>query len=153
MTIERILVPVDFSKGSMNALKYATALGTSLKAELQLLHVVDQTYLASAPELMLANPKLATLLQEQWRAAEAQLAQIAADLKKHGRPVRALTKRGSPAQVIVDTARRGGVDLIVMGTHGRTGLAHALLGSVAERVVRTARCAVLTVRYSARKRP
>ncbi len=152
MAIQRILVPVDFSKDSLNALKYAAELGTSFQAELQLLHVVDQTYLATSPELMMANPKLAKLLQEQWQVSEAQMARVTADLAKKGRPVRHLMKRGSPSQVIVDTAKRSGVDLIVMGTHGRTGLAHVLIGSVAERVVRMARCPVLTVRYSPRKR-
>jgi nucleotide-binding universal stress UspA family protein len=80
------------------------------------------------------------------------MARLAADLGKKGRSVRTLTKRGSPAQVIVDTAKRNGADLIVMGTHGRTGLAHMLIGSVAERVVRTAHCPALTVRYARRKR-
>jgi nucleotide-binding universal stress UspA family protein len=152
MAIKRILVPVDFSKDALNALRYATHLGAALKAEIQLLHVVDQSYLATTPELMMANPKLAKLLQEQWQAAEAQLAQVAADLARKGRPLRRLLKRGSAVQIIVDTAKRSGVDLIVMGTHGRTGVAHALIGSVAERVVRMARCPVLTVRYAPRKR-
>jgi nucleotide-binding universal stress UspA family protein len=151
MAITRILVPIDFSKDSLNALRYATNLATSLNAELRLLHVVDQTYLAAAPELTVANPKLAKLLQEQWQAARKQLARVAADLAKKGHRVSPLMTRGSSAQVIVDTAKRHGVDLIVMGTHGRTGLAHALIGSVAERVVRTARCPVLTVRYTPRK--
>ena len=152
MAITRILVPVDFSKDSLHALAYASELGDALQAGLRLLHVVDQTYLANAPELMAANPKLAKLLEEQWQTAEAQMARITAELEKKGRAVRPLLKRGSPAQVIVDTAKRGGADLIVMGTHGRTGLAHMLIGSVAERVVRTARCPVLTVRYAARRR-
>jgi universal stress protein A len=152
MAIKRILVPVDFSKDSLRALAYAGDLGASLNSELQLLHVVDQTYLATAHELMAANPKFAKLLAEQWQAAAAQMARITAALKKKGRPVRPLIKRGSPAQVIVDTAKRNGAELIVMGTHGRTGLAHMLIGSVAERVVRTARCPVLTVRYTPRRR-
>ena len=152
MAIKRILVPIDFSRDSVHALAYASDLGAALNAELRLLHVVDQTYLATAPELMMANPKFAKLLEDQWRAAEAQMARIAADLGKKGRAVRPLMKRGSPAHVIVETAKRSGVDLIVMGTHGRTGLAHVLIGSVAERVVRTARCPVLTVRYSPRRR-
>jgi len=152
MAITRILVPIDFSKDSLNALRYATQFGTAVNATLELLHVVDQTYLATAPELTAANPKLARLLQEQWQAAGKQLARVAADLAKNGYGVRPRMARGSPARVIVDTARRHGIDLIVMGTHGRTGLAHAFIGSVAEHVVRTARCPVLTVRYTPRKR-
>jgi nucleotide-binding universal stress UspA family protein len=61
-------------------------------------------------------------------------------------------KRGSPAQAIVDTAKSSAADLIVMGSHGRTGLVHMLIGSVAERVVRIASCPVLTVRHGTSKR-
>jgi universal stress protein A len=151
MAVKRILVPVDFSKDSLHALAYAGDLAKSFGAELRLLHVVDQTYLANAPEFAFANPKLAKLLEEQWQAAQAQMTRIGADLAKKRQRVRILMKGGSPAQVIVDTARSSAADLIVMGSHGRTGLAHMLIGSVAERVVRIASCPVLTVRYGAKK--
>jgi universal stress protein A len=152
MAVKRILVPVDFSKDSLHALAYAGDLAKSFGAELRLLHVVDQTYLANAPEFPVANPKLAKLLEEQWQAAQAQMTRIGADLAKKRQRVRILMKGGSPAQVIVDTARSSAADLIVMGTHGRTGLAHMLIGSVAERVVRTASCPVLTARHAVSKK-
>jgi nucleotide-binding universal stress UspA family protein len=63
-----------------------------------------------------------------------------------------MVKGGVPARVIVDTAKSAGADMIVMGTHGRTGLAHMLIGSVAEKVVRTAGCPVLAVRRAVRKK-
>jgi nucleotide-binding universal stress UspA family protein len=151
MAVKRILVPVDFSKDSLRALAYAGDLAKSFGAELRLLHVVDQTYLANAPEFSFANPKLAKLLEEQWQAAQAQMIRIGADLGKKRQRVRILMKGGSPAQVIADTARSSAADLIVMGTHGRTGLAHMLIGSVAERVVRIASCPVLTVRHGTSK--
>jgi universal stress protein A len=151
--MKRILVPVDFSSDSLRALAYARGLVTRLRAELLILHVVDQTYLAGTSELYRANPALAKLLDEQWRSGNAQVGRLAADLKSEGLRVRSLIKRGAPAPVIVDTAKRTGTDLIIMATHGRTGLAHVLIGSVAEKVVRAAGCPVLTVRRVARKGP
>jgi nucleotide-binding universal stress UspA family protein len=151
MAVKRVLVPVDFSTESHRALAYAREFVKRLRAELLILHVVDQTYLAGTPELYVANPELAKLLDEQWRSCNAQLQHAAAHLRKEGLRVRSLINRGAPAPVIVDTAKRTATDLIIMATHGRTGVAHALIGSVAEKVVRTASCPVLTVRHAARK--
>lgn len=146
MAIKRILAAIDFSQDSLHALAYARDLSRALRAELLLLHVVDQTYLAGVPELRLANPALAKLLDDQWQIAQTHVARLGACLERKGQLLQTLTKRGSPAQVIADTAKRTAADLIVMGTHGRTGLTHMLLGSIAEKVVRTAACPVLTVR-------
>lgn len=153
MAITRILVPIDFSPDSLHAVTYGGDLAKRLGAELVILHVVDQTYLAGTRELYFANPEFAKILDEQWRIANAQLDRAGADLQKHGHRCRTLMQRGVPAQVIVDTANDEGTDLIVMGTHGRTGLAHMLIGSVAERVVRSAHCPVLTLRRAARRAP
>jgi universal stress protein A len=152
MAIKRILVPTDFSPDSLHALAYARDLSRAFHAELLLLHVVDQTYLAGAPGLRVANPALAKLLDDQWQIAKTHMARLGADLESKGQRLQTLTKRGSPAQVIADAAKRAAADLIVMGTHGRTGLSHVLLGSVAEKVVRTAACPVLTVRRAVGKR-
>ena len=153
MSVKRILAPIDFSPDSLRALAYARTLAKRFRAELVALHVVDQTYLAGAPELTIANPRLAEILHEQWQLATAQAERLGAQLKKQWRRSRILLKRGTPSQTIVDTARRSGADLIVMATHGRTGLAHVLIGSVAERVVRHAHCAVLTVRRGSLRPP
>jgi nucleotide-binding universal stress UspA family protein len=91
------------------------------------------------------------LIEEQRRLGEQQLARIGADLEKKGQRFRALIKSGSPPQQITDTAKRQHVNLIIMATHGRTGLAHMFMGSVAEKVVRTASCPVLTVRAAAKQ--
>lgn len=143
MRIKRMLVPVDFSTHSLEALAYARRLAQRLGADLLLLHVAEPVYLAE-PNVVSAD--LTTLLDEQIRIANEQLARISADLRKEGRRVRTLVECGVPAQVIVETADNTGTDLIVLATHGRTGLSHMLIGSVAERVVRMARCPVLTVR-------
>ncbi len=152
MRIKRILTPIDFSPDSLHALRYACGLAAELGAQLLVLHVVDQTYLAATRELRVANPALAKLLDEQWESAHTQMARVAAGLMHRVPHCRTLVQRGSPPHMIVTTAQRSGADLIIMGTHGRTGLAHLLIGSVAERVVRSARCPVLTVRRPVRKR-
>lgn len=152
MAVKRILAPIDFSPDSLRALAYARTLAKRFHAELVALHVVDQTYLAGAPELTIANPRFAEILHAQWRLANARTERLSAQLKKQWRRSRILLKRGTPSQAIVDTARRSGADLIVMATHGRTGLAHVLIGSVAERVVRHAHCPVLTVRRASPRR-
>ena len=149
MPIKRILVPVDFSDDSLRALDYAADFVKPLKAEVQLLYVVEPIYYAMPAPMDATSPNLALLLDEQQRSGTVLLARVAAKLRKQGHKVRALLKTGSPATVIVDTAKRLKADLIIMSTHGRTGLAHVLLGSVAQRVVCMAPCPVLTVRRKA----
>jgi nucleotide-binding universal stress UspA family protein len=151
MAFKRILVPVDFSEDSLSALAYAGDLARTSNAELQVLYVVEPVYYAAPADMYATSANLGMLLDEQRRGGKEQLARIATSLKKKGRRVRTFLKTGSPAQEIVDTAKRQRADLIVVSTHGRTGLAHMLMGSVAEKVVRTATCPVLTVRRSALK--
>jgi nucleotide-binding universal stress UspA family protein len=148
--INRILVPVDFSPDSRNALRYAADLAAVFSAEIVMLHVVEPVYVAE-PYLGVA-PEAGMFLDEQIRNAKAVLADLGTALKKKGQRVRTMVAAGPPVLLIVDTAKDLGTDLIVMGTHGRTGVAHVLIGSVAEKVVRTASCPVLTVRGAARKR-
>jgi nucleotide-binding universal stress UspA family protein len=148
--INRILVPFDFSPDSHNALRYAADLATVFGAEIVTLHVVEPVYVTE-PYLGVA-PEVGMFLDEQIRNAKAVLAGLGTDLKKKGQRIRTVVAAGPPALLIVDTAKDIGTDLIVMGTHGRTGVAHMLIGSVAEKVVRTASCPVLTVRGAVRKR-
>jgi nucleotide-binding universal stress UspA family protein len=152
MAIKRILVPVDFSDDSLRALQYAKDFATPFKAELVLLYVVEPIYYATPADMYATSPNLALLIDEQRRSGKAQLARLEAKLAKGRRKVRGVLKAGSPAQVIVDTAKRLKADMIIMSTHGRSGLAHVLLGSVAERVVRGASCPVLTVRRGTSRR-
>ena len=149
MRIKRILVPIDFSANSLDALAYALQLTQPFGADLLLLHVVEPVYVTD-PNVGSAD--LTTLLDEQLRSAGAQLARIGADLRRQGQRVRTLVECGVPAQIIVDVATNSAADLIVIATHGRTGLSHMLIGSVAERVVRLADCPVLTVRPALRQR-
>jgi nucleotide-binding universal stress UspA family protein len=150
MLLKRILVPVDFSKDSLNAVTYAAEFAQPFGAELLLLYVVEPIYYATPTDPYAVNANVAMLIEEQHRLGEQQLTRIGADLEKKEQRFRALIKSGSPPQLITDTARSQRADLIIMATHGRTGLAHMFMGSVAEKVVRTASCPVLTVRSTAK---
>jgi len=152
MAIKRILVPVDFSDDSLTALAYAREFGKPFGAELCVLYVVEPIYYAAPGDMYATSPNIAVLVEEQGRIGAEQLRRINAELKKKGVRVRTLQKTGSAAQSIVDTAKSLKADLIIMCTHGRTGFAHMLMGSVAEKVVRTAGCPVLTVRREAVKK-
>ena len=143
--IRKILVPIDFSPASQEALDYATDFAKLVKAELVVLHVVETIQYATPADLFGAAANLGMLEQEQRRIAQRELARVEAGLRKRGLKVKALLGTGSPASTIIDTAKRTKADAIVMATHGRTGLTHILMGSVAERVVRTAGCPVLTL--------
>lgn len=145
MLIERILVPVDFSEVSLQALDYACELGAPFGAALVVLYVVEPIYYATPADLYGPSANLGMLLEEQQRSAREQLAALEKSLQNRGVKVLTTLETGTPYQKIVEEADRRNADLIVMATHGRTGLSHLLLGSVAERVVRSARCAVLTV--------
>jgi nucleotide-binding universal stress UspA family protein len=144
--IKRILVPVDFSDTSLHALDYAIEFGKPFKAALTVLFVVEPVYYATPADLYGPAADLGALLEEQRRIGKEQLARLAADLKKRRVPAQTVLQTGTAYQVITDAARKVKADLIVLGTHGRTGFTHLLLGSVAERVVRTAPCPVITVR-------
>lgn len=146
MAIKRILVPTDFSNGSLQALEYAIDLAQSCKAELIVLFVVEPVYYATPADLYGASANLTMLLEEQQRIGREQLARLGKRLSQRRVRFRTLLETGTPHQRITGTAAKLKADLIVMATHGRTGLSHVLLGSVAEKVVRTAACPVLTLR-------
>jgi nucleotide-binding universal stress UspA family protein len=145
----RILVPTDFSPASEAALATAKALAAQFGASIDMIHVLQDPY-ATAAYASDAYGYLPPGLRESWqREALKHLdalmtPEAAAQFRVNTRVV-----FGSPANAIVEYARDNSMNLIVMGTHGRGGVAHLLLGSVAERVVRTAECPVLTVRGTA----
>jgi nucleotide-binding universal stress UspA family protein len=142
MRIKRILVPTDLSAASLRALELAEELGKAFKAELVLLFVVETLYTSGD---ILSAGAVASVLDAQRKTASGHLGREVARLRRRGLRARSSVGEGAAAAAIVESARRGFVDLIVIGTHGRTGFSHLLMGSVAERVVRTAGCPVLTV--------
>ena len=143
-----ILVPTDFSEASDAALDYARVLAQKFGATMQLLHVIELAHASGAfsGEMFIAEtPNMYDLLMQEARSNLAHRVRPA-DLARHGTTTEVVT--GNSAGVIVQYAADKNIDLIVMGTHGRTGLAHLFMGSVAEHVVRTAPCPVLTVRHA-----
>lgn len=144
--LHRILVPTDFSKHSGNALTYAAAFAEKFGAELYLLHVVQDLALF-IPEAVTAAPPIAPSLEQLTAAVREALDRTVKDYPLQGLTVHREVREGNPFYEIVRFAQENNIDLIIMGTHGHTGLVHVLLGSVAEKVVRKAPCPVLTVRH------
>ena len=144
----RILVPADFSPTSELALQYALDIAP-VGASIHVLHVVDEAGLLHAyPDGMYVE--LPGARDELIAAAEGQLAALVGKIVPPTTAVTTEAVVGRPVTQIAETAKTRAVDLIVMGTHGRGAIAHLMLGSVAERVVRTAQCPVLTVRDNSR---
>ena len=146
--LENILVPVDFSECSGAALEYALFLARSFDAAVDVLHVWEAPqYLGM--EVMVQGPggmgqSLAQFVQAH---AQKELDHLLASLEPQGNVVvRSHLETGEPHDVIIRMAEALEADLLVVGTHGRRGISHLLMGSVAERVVRRAPCPVLTVR-------
>jgi len=151
ITLKSILLPSDFSECAAEAARYALALAEQFDAHLHLLHVIhDITSQVPDFGMGLAFPAYVEHLPERIQKLEEEAIRNLAELTpdgwsaRHGATI--AVKRGQPFVEIIRYAREHDVDLIVVGTHGRSALAHALLGSVAERVVRKAPCPVLTVR-------
>ena len=143
--MRRILHPTDFSRASGSAFLRAVALAKENRAELLLVHVL----LPPTPFIGdgYVSPKTYEELEAAARrGAQRQLAKLLAKAKKATAKVKAVLIEGIPYSQIARAARGKRADLIVMGTHGRTGLSKFFLGSVAERVIATASCPVLTVR-------
>src|SRR5262245_21034357 len=148
--IQRILVPVDFSSCSLAAVDYAAFLASALGATIDVMHAWHPPYeIGSLLHASTHGPEadrretLAEFMQTQ---AGQDLKHVLARLEARGLDVQGRLEAGNPRRAIVDAAGTGGYDLIVMGTHGRTGLAHVVMGSVAEWVVRHCTVPVLTVR-------
>jgi nucleotide-binding universal stress UspA family protein len=141
---KRICCPIDFSDTARAAMEVAVELAQRFGAELTLVHAYPIPGYTFPDGSVVASPKMMDELAEQ---AERHLGEWQRDAQALGLSRVAVAKAsGEPASEIVGWARDNRMDLIVVGTHGRTGLTHALMGSVAERVVRRAPCPVLTVR-------
>lgn len=142
--LKRILIATDFSKHSQVALNYAAAFGKAFNAEVILCHVLE------SPDFLSQLPPVAegyfppNLTEIQEKHARVQCEQILASVGLS--QARVLLLHGNPYGEIVKAAKTEDVDLIIVGTHGRGAIAHILLGSVAEKIVRAAPCPVLTVR-------
>jgi nucleotide-binding universal stress UspA family protein len=147
IALKNILVATDFSEPSTKALEYGRALARTFEAELHVIHVVDNLFLQG----MLADAapaNYADLLEELEQSGKRQLEATIDDADRRELKAKTVLQTfTNPANGIVTYARKAGIDLIVIGTHGRGGWSHLVMGSVAEKVLRTAPCPVLTVRH------
>ena len=142
LKLKQILVPIDFSNCSKKALQYALPLAREHQAAITLLYVVPPAYGAGE----YGGIDYAQLEAGMKQDGERELAKLAVDEVRGEISTDTLVRIGSPAREVVETARSLPADLIVISTHGRTGLKHVLLGSVTEHVVQRAPCPVLVVR-------
>lgn len=139
--IRKILVPTDFSPHSDQAMGYAVMMAKAFKARILLVHVVD-SFTYSVTDTLKVTDHIVILKT----VARSLLENARKMIQKRGLSVEANLLTGVPYREILKKARQAGADMIVMGTHGRTGVEYFLLGSVAEKVVRLSSCPVVTVR-------
>lgn len=141
--VSQILVPVDFSPGSRAAVKYAAILAQTLHSTVTLLHVYE---LPSPMSSIVPGADEVGDAENERAAAQRWLELLRTEAQKDSEiDIRVVVVHGAPVEEIVSLSREGGFDMVVMGTHGRTGFQHILMGSVAEAVVRRAPCPVLTI--------
>ena len=150
-TIQTIVVPTDFTARADRAVDYASALARSLEASVHLVHIIEEPFFAGA-EWDLYVRDAQEVRERLYADAWSRLSAIAARLENESLPITTEIRHGSATDGIIGAAMAAGADLIVMSTHGRSGVPHLLLGSVAERVIRGAHCPVLAVRESRRDR-
>jgi nucleotide-binding universal stress UspA family protein len=140
---KKLLVPTDFGEGSQAALDEAIELAKAFDAEILVLHAYEIPIVGFPDGALVATADLATRIVD---GAREGLDRVVSENQGRGVRLTAVVKQGEPWRMIGDAIAEHGADLVVMSTHGRRGLPRAILGSVAEKVVRTASCPVLTVR-------
>ena len=144
MTVRKILVPVDFSRQSAEALSVAADLSRRYEAALEIVHVLNRPTYALPEGFVVPTPEQSSSVVAKIESRLAESKKEALDAGAFKVEVRVL--QGFPTTEILQVAKEEEPDLIVMGTHGRTGIEHLVIGSVAEDVVRLAPCPVLTTR-------
>jgi nucleotide-binding universal stress UspA family protein len=149
MQLHKILAPIDFSDHASHALRWGASLAERYDAQIVLLHVIPNR----VKELSMLGSAWEQVIMVLEAKVETQLLEVALKELKDGLRVDVRVAVGKPAEEIVRAARQDAVDLIVMGTHGHTGLRYMLLGSTAETVFRMAPCPVFMVRSGAGGEP
>ena len=154
MKLTRILAPTDFSKYSGFALEWAAYLAQCMQAELVLLHVISEEegkiieeVIGEGAVVQIPKGIRQDVVEDRQKKLKSQYDMVVPRDIKASLKVGQMTRIGVPFLEIVKVAKEKEVDLIVMGTHGRTGLSHVLIGSVAEKVVHHAHCGVLTIKH------
>lgn len=144
--LKRICVPTDFSEFSQHALRYGLTFAQQFSAQLHLLHVVEEI-IPSIPEPNLAVWPTDEVMRSLETGAAEGLEKLLPPAAAGNLDVVRVVRRGSPFREITEYAKENQIDLLVLATHGRSGLAHFLLGSVVERIIRSSPCPVLTIRH------
>jgi len=142
--IQKILVPIDFSDYSKSALKYAVNFCKNCKADMFLIYVVEPVIYP--PDFSMGQIAIPSVNSEWDERARQELDKLAKEEIPSSVSVKTIIKTGKPFLEIIETAGELDVDLIIIATHGRSGVEHILFGSTAEKVVRKAPCPVLTLR-------
>ncbi|MCC7034990.1 MAG: universal stress protein [Acidobacteria bacterium] len=145
IALKHVMVPTDFSETSGIALKYGKAFAEAFGATLHVVHIIEEPY--GQPWAVEAYGFSLAALQDEWiKEAKGRMETILTAEERASLKAVTTTVLGHPVMEIQRYAKDNGIDLIVMGTHGRGPLGHVVMGSVAERIVRKAPCPVLTVR-------
>jgi len=149
MQIKTILFPTDFSYGARAAMDHAISLAKDYEAKLILLYVIQDISIAEwyIPSAL----SVTDLVEDMRKSASREMDKWGAEVSARVKNVEKLVVRGVPFVEIIRTAKDKNADLIVIGTHGRTGIDHMLFGSTAEKVVRKSACPVLTVRIAGKE--
>lgn len=143
-TINKVLVPIDFSDYSKSALKYAVNFARSFSAEIILIYVVEP--IIYPPDFSMGQIAMPSINTDWDKRAREELDKLAKIEITNSIKVKTTIKTGKPFVEIIETAKEEDVDLIIIATHGHSGVEHILFGSTAEKVVRKAPCPVLTLR-------
>jgi nucleotide-binding universal stress UspA family protein len=149
MRIKTILFPTDFSNGARAAMDHAISLAKDYDAKLILLNVIQD--ISIAEWYIPSSLSVSDLIEDIQKSAVQEMDKWLAEVSRQVKDAEKLVARGVPFVEIIQTAKDRNADLIVIGTHGRTGIDHMLFGSTAEKVVRKASCPVLTVRIAGKE--
>lgn len=144
MTIKKVLVPIDFSDYSKSALRYAVNFAKSFNAEIILIYVVEP--IIYPPDFSMGQIAMPTINTDWDNRAKEELDKLAKNEITSNGNVKTIIKTGKPFAEIIETAKEEDIDLIIISTHGHSGVEYILFGSTAEKVVRKAPCPVLTLR-------
>jgi len=144
LEIKKVLVPIDFSDYSKNSLRYAVNFAKQFNAEIYLIYVLEPVIYP--PDFSMGQIAIPSINAEWDERAREELENLAKTEIPEGVNVKTILKNGKPFLEIIDTASEENIDLIIIATHGHSGVEHILFGSTAEKVVRKAPCPVLTLR-------